>query len=98
MENEREARLIALKVELLREKDLCCCCLATALYHLNIALDMSWDSIAASIDGISDKSLAHRIARRQRNVSKGVYDLATASINKLLSDKGLEQIDFPIFP
>jgi len=97
-ENEREALVAAIKASQIVRKDMCCCCLANAIYKLHLDLGMTWDEIADKVDGIGDKSLAHRIARRHRNVSKTTYNLATKAINKILVSANMAEIVFPSFP
>lgn len=91
-------RVTELRIEKLRRTEECQMALATALLVLKHDYLMTWQQIASEIDGISDNSQALRLSKRQGNIGRIGYELAAQSINKFISNRGGQTINFPAFP
>lgn len=90
--------LTDLRLRQAQERENCLLVLASALLRLRHGYGLSWEEIAQKIDGISDRSHAHRIARREKGLSRITYQLAVTSINSLLLANHDTIINFPEYP
>jgi len=87
-----------LRLKQSRERENCLLVLASALLRLRHGYGLTWEQIAEKVDGISDRGHAHKIARREKGLSRITYQLASASINSLLMENHDTIIDFPVYP
>ena len=91
-------QLTEYRLAVYRRREDCNLAVANALYYLHDDFGLTWETLASMLDGVSDKGHVHRLAHRKVGVSRGSYRMLTMSINGFLRAKGLEIIEFPLFP